>query len=134
MGTISSVSSAASLTAAQFCKANWVTINPNLAPNEDTNGASISLPTEAALLADCLPTVGSCKEISLESTSSVSAARIGVSSGDADITIDHISSDSAEYFDVGDIVDLKACMSANTPTGVTADTASLSWSWYVRTK
>lgn len=134
MGDISSVSTAATLTAAQFCRSNWVTVDPTGANDEETNGASISLPTEAALLADCLPTVGSCKEINIENISTVSA-RIGVALGDSDITLDAIASTTVSpYIDYSEYAVLRACAIYSTPLGVAADTASISWGWLLRDK
>ena len=133
MGRISSASSAAALTAAQFCRSNWVTIDPTLAENEDTLGASVSLPTEALLIADCLPNVGSCKSIFLENMATESSA-LDVVSGDSDITSDNLSSESTQTIDYNEFAELEACMIYSTPLGVAADTASLSWSWYLHNK
>jgi len=134
MGDVSSVSTAAAITAAQFCRSNWITVDPTGANDEETNGASISLPTEAALIADCLPKVGSCKEVNIENIATVSA-RIGVALGDSDITLDAIASTTVSpYIDYSEFATLTACAVYSTPLGVAADTASISWGWILRDK
>lgn len=63
-----------SLTAAQVCNDNWLTANPNGTFIADgTEGASVSMPTQEALIADCLSSEGDIKEVYLDNTATASA-------------------------------------------------------------
>ena len=57
-----------SITAAQFCDNSLITLNPT--GSGDDVGASISLPTSALLIADCLPTVGDSKVVIFDNVAS----------------------------------------------------------------
>lgn len=68
-----------SLTAADLCDNTWIQINPyfNYTTFDDT-GASVSFPTSATLIADCVPNPGDWKEVWIENTATSSARNIEV--------------------------------------------------------
>ena len=118
LGAISSTS----LTAAQFCDYSYITANVIGDDDNDQYSASISLPTEALLIADCLDTVGDCKKIKFENITSA-AASLELYLGDTNALVMHFTSSSYPNIEIDNFVELEACAVAGT------DTASISWNY-----